>query len=147
VCVWSASQAPAPAAAVTVTSPTKEGDGDDDERGADEEHEVDDSKLKLPGVKLADVKVATHEEDEDVVYKQCVPHVVPHASLCPWRVPPLPCVSPSTCSATRLPLPIVYRPCLGWPPLSNFSPHGRWRHGACLAFRSLPRRYWRLGLA
>ena len=73
MCVWSASQAPAPAAAVTVTSPAKEGDGDDDERGADEEHEVDDSKLKLPGVKLADVKVATHEEDEDVVYKQCVP--------------------------------------------------------------------------
>ena len=86
-CVCVASQAPAPAAAAAVTSPAKDGDGDDDERGADEEHEVDDSKLKLPGVKLADVKVATHEEDEDVVYKQCVPHVVPHASLCPWRVP------------------------------------------------------------
>ena len=31
---------------------------------------MDDSKLKLPDVKLADVKVSTMEEDEDVIYKQ-----------------------------------------------------------------------------
>jgi hypothetical protein len=68
---------PQVATAAATKSPAKDADGDDDgEEGAEGEHEVDDSKLKLPGVKLADVKVATHEEDEDVVYKQCVGDVL-----------------------------------------------------------------------
>jgi hypothetical protein len=68
---------PQAATAAATKSPAKDADGDDDgEEGAEGEHEVDDSKLKLPGVKLADVKVATHEEDEDVVYKQCVGDVL-----------------------------------------------------------------------
>ncbi len=48
-------------------------DREDDAPDAPEgEHVVDDSKLKLPDVKLVDVKVATHEEDEEEVYKQYV---------------------------------------------------------------------------
>ena len=43
---------------------------DDGDHGDVGEHEVDDSKLKLPDVKLADVKVSTMEEEEDVIYKQ-----------------------------------------------------------------------------
>ena len=46
-------------------------DGDDGE-GAEGEHVVDDSKLKLPDVKLDFVKVSTMEEDEEPVYKQYV---------------------------------------------------------------------------
>jgi hypothetical protein len=53
-------------------SPARGGDDDDDGEGADGEHEVDVSKLKLPDVKLTDEKVASMEEDEDVLYKQCV---------------------------------------------------------------------------
>jgi hypothetical protein len=44
----------------------------EEDGGAEGEHEVDDSKLKLPDVKLTDEKVASMEEDEDVLYKQCV---------------------------------------------------------------------------
>lgn len=46
---------------------------DDGPEGGDApevEHVVDDSKLKLPDVKLAEVKVATHEENETEEYKQ-----------------------------------------------------------------------------
>ena len=44
---------------------------DDDGPEVDEgEHVVDDSKLKLPDVKLVDVKVSTQEENEEEVYKQ-----------------------------------------------------------------------------
>ena len=49
------------------------------------EHEVDDSLLKLPGVKLEFVKVSTMEEDEDVVYKQYV--LLCQAPLCCSPVP------------------------------------------------------------
>jgi hypothetical protein len=79
---------PQAATAAATKSPAKDADGDDDgEEGAEGEHEVDDSKLKLPGVKLADVKVATHEEDEDVVYKQCVGGGMLHAVGAHFVVP------------------------------------------------------------
>ena len=68
-------------------------DREDDAPDAPEgEHVVDDSKLKLPDVKLADVKVATHEEDEEEVYKQYVLSLRARVLWALARSPP-PCYS------------------------------------------------------
>jgi hypothetical protein len=47
-------------------------DSDNEPDVPETEHEVDDSKLKLPTVKLADQHVSTQEENETEVYKQYV---------------------------------------------------------------------------